>query len=351
MPPRVCGSRALLAGVIAVVGATVAYGGQTIGFSPGVWNGHGVFAGSPFRKHAILKFELDSKTDGSVGGVLLVKGALPVRRDVDGIGKFKLACTYNMAGAANDVTTDGDDVVSGKVLVTINDPFHHRKLHYVATFDPLSTIHTSSVLVVDTATCSRVTGRGFFRFGIVKFTATRSRGAPPTTPPAELIEEYGALLNFVNGLDSPSPDDLHEAVRRIEGFGGHLGQARSCRRDPPGFEDGLESADELFDALHNMLVRMFGAGPNGVPWTGGDLVRLLDLAVDLQILGPSSVSDPLTQTIAAALEARLEGALGDAIAEADKATIGAIARVAERAGMPLLAEHARMGLENQTPSP
>ena len=154
-----------------------------------------------------------------------------------------------------------------------------------------------------------MTGRGFFRFGIVKFTAKRSRGAPPTTPPAELIEEYGALLSFVNGLDSPSPDDLHDAVRRIEGFGGHLGQARACRQDPPGFEDGLESADELFDALHNMLVRMFGAGPNGVPWTGGDLVRLLDLAVDLQILGPSAVNDALTQTIAAALEARLEGAL------------------------------------------
>jgi hypothetical protein len=48
---------------------------------------------------------------------------------------------------------------------------------------------------------------------------------------------------------------------------------------------------------------------------------------------------------------KVEGALNDAIADADKTMIGAIARVAERAGMPMLAEHARMALEDQTPSP
>lgn len=330
---------------------------KNLAFPPGAWIGAGVKTGAPFKTRAPLELELTVGREGSVEGELEIGGPLPTPPNVHGAtGHLRLEVTGKLGGDARKVSIVGRDTLKGTITAPLDNPLTHKRTYHTVhlnTFLPLR-----SQILVDTATCQKVTGTAYFRFGPVKFTAVRKPGSKPATlTQTELIDRYAELLAAFRDARNPKLGKavVEDLIDKTQAFLVVLAQAKACGKVPPGFENGLPGLEELVDDVGWMdgvmllagfdhpsldLIQNTAASFATLTW-----IELLDLALEARTASPSAPEGSDARNFSERFGVILGFKLQAAIKADDKAQISLIQDAATRAGLTALAARAGKALK------
>jgi hypothetical protein len=330
---------------------------KNLAFPLGRWTGTGVKNGAPFKAPAPLAFKLTAKQDGSVDGEFEIGGPLATTHTAQGVtSKLRLEVTGKLGGNARAVAILGLDSLKGTITARLENPITHKRTYHTVPFE--TSLPLRSLLIADTANCQKVTGRAYFRFGPVKFTAVRQAGSKPETlPQSELLDRYAALLAAFRDAKNPQAGktDVEDLIDKTQDFLVVLAQANACGKVPAGFEKGLPGADELVASIDWMVGIMLLSGVDhpsleliqktAKSFATQTWIQLLDLAEEARIANGSAPAGSDAQNFWQRFRIILDYKLQAAIDAGNKAEIAQIYDAATRAGMTTLATKAKKALQ------